>query len=982
MNTYAFAIVAAGLVLPAYADHMGYSSQPGGLLGWGQNSYGQTNCPAGYDFVAIAGGWGHSIALRSNGTLVGWGYNDYGETACPAGNTYVAIASGADHCLALRNDGTLVGWGYPNDGRTICPAGANFVAIAAGMSHSLALRSDGTLVGWGYSGEGETNCPAGTNFVAVAAGDSYSLALRNDGTLVGWGRGDYGLTNCPPGSNYVAIAAGSSHSLALRNDGTLVGWGDNTAGQTNCSAGSNYVAIAAGVSHSLALRSDGTLAAWGDNGDGQLNFPAGSNYAAIAAGYFHSLAVSLFAMVDISNEPFCVDLDTVECTIGGTNSPQFQAAGTMWWTNRANGAHGSFAADQSWVISGIPLKYGSNTIVVYGSNTYGEIALDRTVVIRGLSDQVVLVAPPDGMVTNTPSLLLEAFFGSAIVDRRLMTNATPVFDPAAAFSYTDVVSFREPGVYYWTAVGYDASSNAYYAPQTNCLTLDGARVRLVGPPSGTVLTNVLACTLVADYGSANADRQLSTNGGASWFDYDPMGPVVFPGAGTYCWAARGSKNGGWWYSHETYTLAIATNYSGAALVLRTPAQGSMSTNTDMGFSVVPYGSNFLFTEISIDNAAFALASFPTTMVVNPGMHTWTARGWIWPGPAYTFALATNTFTVIDPTTSSVTLIAPADGASLEQDYVFLDVLFCSVGGTQLSTNNGADWFAYQSPLEVPKGRCQWTARGTNGAGEWVYATITNTLYLYNPLVAITDPPGTVTVKHTVASCAISGTNNAYVVGSLMWTNRLTGASGSRTNHDSGFAILGIALGVGANDITVAGTNAWGVQASDSVTVHRKTLAESEPQIATNALIFPSAGSVLDAIHATDIVWRVNGIMDDAGGTNLVIANMSVLVRDDATEVAVAALDVSNVLGQTPWIVPASLVGGGTTYVLRFDVVDSDSLTGSMVFVDTPFTVVPEPTFIGVLAALAFIGLGMVCRKPSRTRCPASSSALDMPSTRH
>ncbi|MCX7005041.1 MAG: hypothetical protein NTV22_17440 [bacterium] len=81
-----------------------------------------------------------------------------------------------------------------------------------------------------------------------------------------------------------------------------------------------------------------------------------------------------------------------------------------------------------------------------------------------------------------------------------------------------------------------------------------------------------------------------------------------------------------------------------------------------------------------------------------------------------------------------------------------------------------------------------------------------------------------------------------------------------------------------------------------------------------------------------------------------IATMRVLVRDDASEVALAATDVSNVLGQAAWTVPASLIGGGTNYVLRFDVVDCDSLTGSMVFTANPFTVVPEPV-AGAMACL-------------------------------
>jgi len=100
---------------------------------------------------------GSKYGRRFAGTLVGWGKNDYGQTNCPGGRDFVAVAAGDFHSLALRSDGTLIDWADTNYGLTNCPSGNDFVAVAASFGHSLALRSDGTLVGWGY----QTNCPAG-----------------------------------------------------------------------------------------------------------------------------------------------------------------------------------------------------------------------------------------------------------------------------------------------------------------------------------------------------------------------------------------------------------------------------------------------------------------------------------------------------------------------------------------------------------------------------------------------------------------------------------------------------------------------------------------------------------------------------------------------------------------------------------------------------------------------------------------------------
>src|SRR3972149_2150136 len=83
----------------------------GSLVGWGNNDDGQTDVPTGNDFVAIAAGGLHSLALKSDGSLAGWGNNDFGQATVPTGNDFVAIAAGSYHSLALKSDGSLAGGG-------------------------------------------------------------------------------------------------------------------------------------------------------------------------------------------------------------------------------------------------------------------------------------------------------------------------------------------------------------------------------------------------------------------------------------------------------------------------------------------------------------------------------------------------------------------------------------------------------------------------------------------------------------------------------------------------------------------------------------------------------------------------------------------------------------------------------------------------------------------------------------------------------
>jgi hypothetical protein len=47
--------------------------------------------------TAIAAGYVHSLALKSDGTVIGWGRNDSGQITIPAGlNGVIAIAAGYD----------------------------------------------------------------------------------------------------------------------------------------------------------------------------------------------------------------------------------------------------------------------------------------------------------------------------------------------------------------------------------------------------------------------------------------------------------------------------------------------------------------------------------------------------------------------------------------------------------------------------------------------------------------------------------------------------------------------------------------------------------------------------------------------------------------------------------------------------------------------------------------------------------------------
>lgn len=277
----------------------------GTVLAWGDGYWGQTNVPPDLtNAVAIAAGWYHNLALRSDGRVVAWGGLSWSGDPCdyvevvdvPAGlSNVVAISANLALSLALKSDGTVAAWGPNFYHQTNVPAGLRDVtAIAAGAYHGLALRRNGTVIGWGNNDCGQIAFAEGgpSNAVGIAAGERHSLILRNDGTVLGYGENDWGQVAIPVGlANVVGIAAGEDHSLALKSDGSVLAWGKNTDGQASVPSGlANVVAIAAGRAHSVALKSDGSVATWGHPDYAAV--PAGlTNIVAIAAGSYHTLAL-------------------------------------------------------------------------------------------------------------------------------------------------------------------------------------------------------------------------------------------------------------------------------------------------------------------------------------------------------------------------------------------------------------------------------------------------------------------------------------------------------------------------------------------------------------------------------------------------------------------------------------------------------------------------------------------------------------------
>ena len=179
-----------------------------------------------------------SAGANPDGAIISWGYNQNDQVSdTPFSTDYIAIAGGGYHSLALTSDGNIFSWGRDLDHQVANTPSADdgpFIAITGGGYHSLALTTNGIIISWGKDNKGQvsgTPGGAGVNFIAIAAGQFHSLALRDDGSIESWGDNSEGQVSNTPSANdvyFIAIAAGEYHSLALSVDGIIFSWGDNS----------------------------------------------------------------------------------------------------------------------------------------------------------------------------------------------------------------------------------------------------------------------------------------------------------------------------------------------------------------------------------------------------------------------------------------------------------------------------------------------------------------------------------------------------------------------------------------------------------------------------------------------------------------------------------------------------------------------------------------------------------------------------------
>jgi alpha-tubulin suppressor-like RCC1 family protein len=264
----------------------------------------------------IAQGYGHTKAIKTDGTLWSWGQDGYiGASLSPvqvgtSTNWRQIACSGTT--FALTNQGAL--YYFQTSSPTQIGSLTNWKSISSSRLHQAAIKTDGTLWTWDNSGStgnnsygelglGNTNEYSSpvqvgslTNWKQVQTFHYHTLAIKTDNTLWAWGRnteGQLGLGDTTNRSSPVQVGSlndwkqlpvgcgfATYFSAVIKTDGTLWTSGYNSSGQlglgnttgrstfTQVGNSSNWKQVCCGQYGMSATKTDGTAWSWGDNGTG------------------------------------------------------------------------------------------------------------------------------------------------------------------------------------------------------------------------------------------------------------------------------------------------------------------------------------------------------------------------------------------------------------------------------------------------------------------------------------------------------------------------------------------------------------------------------------------------------------------------------------------------------------------------------------------------------------------------------------------
>ena len=373
-------------------DFMGGIKNDGSLWMWGNNlkyTLGDaTKTPQsspvqtyryGNNWLDIACGKEHVVALDRNGWFAGWGSNIKGQLGFSAvlldyidfpyfsyveKSVYRIVKAGDFFTAGIKNDGTLWLFGENESGQLgdgtstnrsspiqVIGGGNTWAEISPQGSSMYALKSNGTLWVWGDNTNGKLGNNSTNNISSPV-----QIYNTNKWTEVG---GSLAVLSTvpvvpPPSPTPTTIPGPIPSSTPTPTESKLFLWGDNGYGQLGNNAsvivnspiqtialGTSWIYASCGGSHAGAIKNDGTLWMWGLNSSGQLGrntsnvsspvqtISFGSNWSVLSCGANSTAAIKSNGTLWMWGDNKYGGLGT-EDTVNRSSPVETIALGTNW----------------------------------------------------------------------------------------------------------------------------------------------------------------------------------------------------------------------------------------------------------------------------------------------------------------------------------------------------------------------------------------------------------------------------------------------------------------------------------------------------------------------------------------------------------------------------------------------------------------------------------------------------------------------------
>ncbi|MCK5039433.1 MAG: DUF2341 domain-containing protein [Candidatus Aenigmarchaeota archaeon] len=247
------------------------------------------------EIISMAGGYGHTCILKSNGNVDCYGKN-HDAVGNPTGqaNDYnggdaIGVFAGEVYTCVIKSNGNVDCYGENSPlGEANDYNGGDAIGGAAGFNHKCILKSNGNVDCNGGNTWGQSNDYNNGDAIGIAADGNHNCILKSNGNVICWGSNDGGKANNYTKGDAIGVAAGYYHTCILKSNGNVECYGDNMFGRANNYTNGDAIGVAAGSTHTCILRSNGDVFCYGHNGNGQSNNYNRGDAIGVATGYWHS----------------------------------------------------------------------------------------------------------------------------------------------------------------------------------------------------------------------------------------------------------------------------------------------------------------------------------------------------------------------------------------------------------------------------------------------------------------------------------------------------------------------------------------------------------------------------------------------------------------------------------------------------------------------------------------------------------------------